>query len=58
MFLVVTYVCLNNKVIKSAYTFCNNISNSIKNYVHHGENQSYQEVVGRLQKQSDACVPL
>ena len=52
---MVVYVCLNIKVLKSAYTFRTKISDSIKNSVHHGENQPCQEVGGGYLKKSDAC---
>ena len=37
MFLVVTYVCLNFKHLKSVYKFCTEISDSIESCVHCGK---------------------
>ena len=44
MFLVVMYVCLNGKALKSVCTFNTKICDSINNYVHHDEKQPRHEV--------------
>ena len=39
--LVIMYVCLNVKVLKSEYMFSTEVSDSIKNCMSHGETQKY-----------------
>ena len=60
MLLVVAYLCLNVKALKSLYTFHAKISDSIHNYINHGGNQPHQEVGGGyfLYKYSYACMLL
>ena len=44
--LVVMYVCLKVKVIKSQYIYCNEVCDSIKNCIPHGEKQPLRDIRG------------
>ena len=45
MFLVDTNLCLNDKALKIPYNFGAIIYDYIKNYVHYGGNQPYQNYI-------------